>query len=104
MQVDLGGTTFPDVVFAVVDDLPVPGLLGKPTLAEMHALIDVAAEVAKSGQWLAQVGSSGRGATSRSAGEQSASGTVVLELGEQTLRSSAKAVADSSSRCTGARR
>ncbi len=40
-----GSMTFAEVVFAVVDSLPVPGLLGKPTLTEMGAQLNLAKSV-----------------------------------------------------------
>ncbi len=45
--VTLGDLTFAEVVFAVVDDLPVPALLGKPTLTAMGAVIDLGENVAE---------------------------------------------------------
>jgi hypothetical protein len=43
LQVRLGDLTFERVPFAIVQQLPVPALLGKPTLAKMNAIMDVAA-------------------------------------------------------------
>ncbi len=47
MDVTLGTMTFAEVVFAVVDELPVPGLLGKPTLAAMGTRMDLVGNVAE---------------------------------------------------------
>ncbi len=43
----MGTMTFAEVVFAVVDELPVPGLLGKPTLAAMGTRMDLGGNVAE---------------------------------------------------------
>ena len=40
MDVTVGGLTFAGVEFAVVEELPVPGLLGKPSLTAMGARLD----------------------------------------------------------------
>jgi hypothetical protein len=47
VTVTLGDLTFSDVAFAVVDDLPVPALLGKPMLTAMGAVIDLGENVAE---------------------------------------------------------
>jgi len=47
MDVTLGDLTFAEVAFAVVDDLPVPGLLGKPTLTEMGTVMDLTVNMAE---------------------------------------------------------
>jgi hypothetical protein len=47
VAVTLESLTFAEVVFAVVDSLPVPGLLGKPTLTEMGARMDLAMDTAE---------------------------------------------------------
>ncbi len=49
MTVTLGKLAFPNVEFAVVEDLPVPALLGKPTLTAMEATLDLANNVAEVG-------------------------------------------------------
>ena len=46
LAVKLGAATFDDVVFAVVEELPVAALLGKPTLAQMKAMLDIAGDSA----------------------------------------------------------
>jgi hypothetical protein len=54
LTVKLGTLAFADVEFAVVDDLPVPALLGKPTLAAMHAKLDLfkqCGRVWRGGRW-----------------------------------------------------
>ena len=45
-SVKLAELTFADVCFAVVEDLSVRGLLGKPTLSDMKAVIDMGSGVA----------------------------------------------------------
>jgi hypothetical protein len=42
LTVHVGALVFPRVCFAVVDKLPVQALVGKPTLASMQAILDVA--------------------------------------------------------------
>ncbi len=46
VPVMLSGLSFAAIEFAVVDSLPVPALLGKPTLSEMSATINLAADMA----------------------------------------------------------
>ncbi|MEZ0274114.1 MAG: reverse transcriptase domain-containing protein, partial [Roseimicrobium sp.] len=47
LRVQVGGLSFEQVSFAVVDELPVQALVGKPTLASMRAVLEVANGVAQ---------------------------------------------------------
>jgi hypothetical protein len=47
VEVTLGTFTFAEVEFGIVDDLPVPGLLGKPMLSAVGAYMDFVENVAE---------------------------------------------------------